>query len=224
MLKSIRRLGGTPIIVALVLVLAIGGTATAAKLITGKAVKNRSLTGKDIKKGSIKANNLSKGAKSALKGPKGETGAKGDAGASGAAGAAGAPGLTGPPSGWMGRAESLSTAPATTDYGFVSSPGNASNSAPARSLLTPDVELRATRLVVQLNAVPGGLASRSFVLRVNDGDTTLSCNVVATQSTCSTANGVTIPANSLVALKAVTSNGQAPAAADAIYAITLERP
>ena len=43
----------TPLVAAVILVFAFAGTATAAKLITGKHVKNNSLTGKDLKNGSV---------------------------------------------------------------------------------------------------------------------------------------------------------------------------
>jgi hypothetical protein len=103
--------------------LALGGTATAAKLvITGRDVRDGSLTGKDIKNRSIGRNDLSAGARRggiALPGPKGddgprgergargergqigptgekgEAGPKGDRGPAGAAGVPGSPGLQG---------------------------------------------------------------------------------------------------------------------------------
>lgn len=80
------------------LVLVLGDTATAAKLITGKQIKNSSLTGADIKNGSVGPVDLSAAAKSATKGiagpagPTGAPGAKGDANAPGAKGDTGAPG------------------------------------------------------------------------------------------------------------------------------------
>jgi hypothetical protein len=85
--KRFRRSGATTTIVgAVVLALAIGGTATAAKLITSS----------DIKNGTIKAKDLSKGAKRALKGKRGATGPAGPAGPIGPAGPAGAQGPPGP--------------------------------------------------------------------------------------------------------------------------------
>ena len=72
----------------LALFVALGGTATAAMLITGKNVKdssltgadikNRSLTGKDVRKRSLLANNFKNGqlprGPQGLQGPKGDTG------------------------------------------------------------------------------------------------------------------------------------------------------
>ena len=47
--RMLKRPSAAGIVAVLALVLAMGGTATAAKLITGKDVANKSLTGKDVK-------------------------------------------------------------------------------------------------------------------------------------------------------------------------------
>ncbi|MBA2347266.1 MAG: collagen-like protein [Solirubrobacterales bacterium] len=100
---------GAGLVLAVVaLVLALGGTATAAKLITGKQVKNSSLTGADVRNssltgadlrnGSVGAADLSSAAKSAISGApgaQGTAGAPGVAGAKGETGAPGAPGANG---------------------------------------------------------------------------------------------------------------------------------
>jgi len=52
-----------------VLVIGVAGTATAAKLITGKQVKNESLTHKDVKNGSLKEADLKPGVKAKLNAP-----------------------------------------------------------------------------------------------------------------------------------------------------------
>jgi hypothetical protein len=81
-------------LIIVVAILAVtGGTATAAKLITGKDVKNNSLTGADIKNRSLGAGELTAAARNALKG---NAGPAGTAGAPGAAGPAGPKGETGP--------------------------------------------------------------------------------------------------------------------------------
>jgi hypothetical protein len=77
----------TMMVAAVVIALGVGGTATAAKLITSA----------DIKNGTIKAKDLSKGAKRALKGKRGPTGPAGLAGPAGPAGAPGTAGPAGPP-------------------------------------------------------------------------------------------------------------------------------
>jgi hypothetical protein len=81
-----RPNAATIIIAGLVLVLALCGTATAAKLITSK----------DIKNGTIKTVDLSKSAKKALRGPRGKQGPVGPQGALGPQGPQGAQGPAGP--------------------------------------------------------------------------------------------------------------------------------
>src|SRR5680860_1503832 len=78
-------------------ILAGGGTATAASLITGKAIKDNSLTGKDVRDRSLTARDFKgslKGQPSAA-GPAGPAGPTGPQGKTGPAGA-GAPGPQGP--------------------------------------------------------------------------------------------------------------------------------
>lgn len=66
--------------------LAMVGTATAAKVITGKQVKNNSLTGKDVKDGSLSGADF----KGSVEGPRGPQGEQGPAGPAGPAGSAAA--------------------------------------------------------------------------------------------------------------------------------------
>jgi hypothetical protein len=79
----------SPLLLAVVIVLVLSlGTATAAKLITGKDIANHSITGKDIKKGSVPLSAL-KGTPAGTPGPPGSQGAKGDPGVVGETGPAG---------------------------------------------------------------------------------------------------------------------------------------
>ncbi len=67
-----RRLSGAvpALFLALaVLIVGIAGTATAAKLITGKQVKNETLTHKDVKNGTLKEKDLKPGVKAKLNAP-----------------------------------------------------------------------------------------------------------------------------------------------------------
>lgn len=72
-------------LIAFVAALAVlgGGTAVAAKMITGKQIKNGTVTGKDLKPGSLGAKHLSPAAAAGLAGPAGEPGPKGDTGPKG---------------------------------------------------------------------------------------------------------------------------------------------
>lgn len=98
----IHRLTRSPLTIAAtiaVLFLAVGGSATAAKLLTGKDIKNhsitqadvkkQSLTGKSIKNGSLGLRDMNGSVRKALL-------AKGTAGTAGQAGSQGAPGGQGP--------------------------------------------------------------------------------------------------------------------------------
>ena len=83
------------VIATVAVVAAMGGTATAANLVTGQDVKNSSLTGKDVKNGSLSASDLSKSARKSLKGSGGGGGPAGPAGPAGPQGPAGEAGPKG---------------------------------------------------------------------------------------------------------------------------------
>jgi hypothetical protein len=86
-------------------VLSLGGTATAASLVTSSQIKNGTITTADIKNKTIKAGDLSPslqkqiktGGKTGPQGPAGPQGAKGDTGAQGPIGPIGQTGLQGVP-------------------------------------------------------------------------------------------------------------------------------
>jgi hypothetical protein len=83
-------------LIIVVAILAVtGGSATAAKLITGKDVKDSSLTGKDVKNRSLGVSDLSAAARAALTGQKGPAGPAGPAGANGINGTNGTNGKDG---------------------------------------------------------------------------------------------------------------------------------
>jgi len=90
------------VIACLALSIALGGTASAAVLITGKQVKDGSIAGRDVKNRSLGMNKLSTSAVSSLAGqagpagPQGPQGEKGDQGPVGPTGATGPKGETGP--------------------------------------------------------------------------------------------------------------------------------
>lgn len=93
------------LIALLALFVSLGGTATAAIVISGRNIKNESVTSADIKNGSLLSKDFKSSELGKLKGAKGDTGATGATGAAGAVGAAGAKGDRGasafdpPPSG-----------------------------------------------------------------------------------------------------------------------------
>jgi hypothetical protein len=90
------------LVAVIALLLTLGGTAVAAKLITGNDVKDGSLTGKDVKNGSLNGKDVKdksltrKDFKGSVQGPAGPAGAQGQTGSAGAQGQAGSAGATGP--------------------------------------------------------------------------------------------------------------------------------
>ena len=100
---SMRHSPVVAVLVAVIaLLLTVGGTAVAAKLITGKDVADGSLTGKDVQNKSLTGKDVKnksltrKDFKGSVQGPAGPAGAKGPAGSAGAQGLAGSAGATGP--------------------------------------------------------------------------------------------------------------------------------
>lgn len=103
------------VMASLAIVLAMGGTAFAAIVLTGRNVKDSSLTGIDVKNGSLTAYDLSLAARNSFKGAKGTTGTMGITGARGLTGATGPKGDTGAP----GAPAEVVTSFASRDTGFV---------------------------------------------------------------------------------------------------------
>jgi hypothetical protein len=102
----IRRPRASIVIASLALFVALGGSATAATLITGSQIKNGTIAGKDlknssvtgakVKNGSLSSSDLSASAKAALKGAKGDPGPAGQTGPAGTPGAQGPRGIVSP--------------------------------------------------------------------------------------------------------------------------------
>lgn len=97
-----RRPSPGTVIACVALVLACGGSATAASLITSAQVKDESLTGADVRDGSLARADLAASARSSAtrrgpRGPRGRRGLRGLAGAPGPQGIPGAQGPQGPP-------------------------------------------------------------------------------------------------------------------------------
>lgn len=85
-LKKMKRPRLATILAALALMIALGGTATAAGLINGGKLKNNTVAGKKLKNKTITKNKLAPKTIKALKGkqgPQGPQGPKGDKGAAG---------------------------------------------------------------------------------------------------------------------------------------------
>ena len=88
------RLTSAHLIAVLAVVLAMGGSATAAAMITGEHVEDGSLTGKDVKNRSLRLKDFRKSDTANLRGPAGK---QGPAGPAGSVGQTGPTGPVGPP-------------------------------------------------------------------------------------------------------------------------------
>ena len=96
---TLTRTRATIVLAALAAFVLIGGTATAAKLITGRQIAKGTITANNIKNGTLGTKQLSRAAIKTLQtgkpGARGATGATGATGPQGPAGPAGAPGAKG---------------------------------------------------------------------------------------------------------------------------------
>jgi len=94
-LKENKRPRLATIIAGLALMVALGGTATAAGLINGAKIKNNSVAGKKLKNKTVTKNKLAPATIKALKGKQGPKGEQGEQGPQGPKGAQGDPGQDG---------------------------------------------------------------------------------------------------------------------------------
>lgn len=92
-MTTLRQHAVTITICALFAVLAIGGSATAARLVTGADIKNNTVSSTDIKDRTLQPADFSLNAGRALEGPRGPAGPKGEPGPAGTGGSAAPAGL-----------------------------------------------------------------------------------------------------------------------------------
>ncbi len=95
-LKAMKRPRLTTILAALALMIALGGTATAAGLINGKKIANKTVAGKKLKNKTITPNKLAPKTIKKLKGKQGPQGPQGPKGEKGEKGSPGADGVVSP--------------------------------------------------------------------------------------------------------------------------------
>jgi hypothetical protein len=97
-MRHIKKLRISPALVVAIVALmaALGGTAVARALITGRDIANDAITSRHVKNGSLKYGDLAPTMRRAMKQPAGEPGPQGPHGPQGAQGAQGARGERGP--------------------------------------------------------------------------------------------------------------------------------
>jgi Collagen triple helix repeat (20 copies) len=227
--RQIRgRFSPSLVLASIALIVALGGTATAAGIAR--------ITSKQIQNGTIQLADISKRAKKQLRGQRGPVGPRGPAssqGLQGPEGPAGPVGPTGPagpqgPAGAQGPAGSagadgvsptfgrINTLGVTAAFGPVSGIGSASPLESDVTQLSPASAIVARDLAVELTAAPGVGASRTFTLRVDGVATGLSCTISGSQTTCSTgtASAAVAPGSELSIQTGVTG---VPGAASALF-------
>lgn len=125
------------LVACLALFVALGGSATAASLITSKQIKDSTITGRDVKNRSLTKTDF-KGSIAGPAGPAGSAGAPGAPGRQGGAGSPGAPGAAGPqgPAGVVTTQEVLGPEVASGPSGSSSSVQSSSANCPAGTIVT----------------------------------------------------------------------------------------
>jgi hypothetical protein len=173
-------------------------------------------------------------------GPQGPQGLQGDVGPQGPQGAQGVPGAQGPqgpqgdvgPQGPQGPAGSGGYGVLTgrtiglgngTRYGTPQGFSSANNVETDVDSIIPNGTCVAQALTVQVTTSPGAGNSRTFTLRDDAADTSLTCTVSGTNTTCNSgAATVAIAAGSRVSLKSVAAG--APPNTDALFGFLCVAP
>lgn len=219
MRRIVQGRSGMAMAFLLGLLIATAGTATAAKLITGK----------NIKDGSIEVKDLSSKARKALTGATGPAGAGGPAGAAGAQGPAGSPGGAGG-AGTNGTPGATGVAGPTLLMGTMtfpvfSVPGSSQNSGSEPSALVPvpaGGAFTAKNFSASAVTPPGVGNSVTIAFRINQADTALKCTIAGNATTCEPAAGtkVVVPGGAKISMQ--TTQTGAPAGAYIAYSFRAE--
>jgi hypothetical protein len=184
-----KRFSYANVVATLALAIAIGGgTAFAAVTITKSSqLKNGVVTNLKVKKGTLAADRLSPAARAALKGNVGPAGPPGPSGNPGAPGSSGstAPALLFASGGVGGNV------PITTSWHGVAG-GNFGSEAGAQAPVPSGTPLIARDLTATVSAAPGMGFSVVFTLRVNNGDTALTCTIADLATSCTVPSTTTV--------------------------------
>jgi len=220
-MRNLKRHRPSPALILSVIALsvALGGTGYAAIVLPAnsvgtKQIKKNAVTTAKVKNGSLraadfKAGQLPAGAPGATgpTGPAGPAGATGATGLKGDKGDTGATGGVGPqgPAGTVAMLARMNAIPATftqdLTFGSPSGTSTASTSEGSVSMVSPDVALTASNLVVSLTVAVNNNSARRFTLRVDGADTALSCTMGSFGTSCTSAATVPVPARSVLSIK-----------------------
>jgi hypothetical protein len=181
--------------------------------VVSSRVKDHSLLAQDFKEGQLPS--VPEGAA----GPRGAVGAQGAVGPSGpvgpqgAEGPAGRPGTPGEagPRGPAGSGVLMSRAYALrpgTLYAFATGLQFATSEEGEVTMITPDRNLTASHLAVQLTSALAPNGAEEISLRLNGQISDLNCIVVASTSTCTSAAEVPVPAASAMSIEFLGNPGE----------------
>lgn len=197
------RLSPSLVLASIALVVALGGTATAAGV--------SYVTSKQIRNGTIQLADISKRAKAKLRGRRGPAGPRGPVGSpassqglQGPEGPAGPTGPTGPagpqgptgPAGAQGPSGSAGADGVSPTFGRINGLGPTAVFAPPSGTaagdaiesnvtqLSPGTPIVARDLAVRLTAAPGAGVSRTFTLRDDGVATAVACTISDAATSC----------------------------------------
>lgn len=198
-MKKVRVLPTPSMAVAITaLVVAAGGGAVGAALITGAGIKNgsvtgldiknESLTGVDVKNKSLGVADLTNAAVAALKGAAGAPGAPGAAGSD-------ANGAT------MGTAAVTSNVTRFTTLGGTG--GSGASASPVGGI-TPNKALTMGQMAARVDGLLG-LETVAVTVQLGGVDTALTCTTTAANPLCEMPGSLAVPPRSLVGIKMVSS-------------------
>jgi hypothetical protein len=202
------RLTFANVVALLALFVALGGTSVAAVTLANNSVKSKHIARGNVKRSDI-GNNAVNSAKVAAGSLTSSDFAAGQipAGPAGPAGAKGETGDVGPqgPAGSVAMLARMNAIPDTfvddTTFGSPTGTSTASTSEDSVSMVSPDVALTASNLVVSLTVAVENNSARRFTLSLNGADTTLSCTIGSLGTSCTSAATVAVPARSLLSIK-----------------------
>jgi hypothetical protein len=187
------RLPSPSVVIALVaLLIAVGGSATAASLITSAQIRDNTIRSQDVRDHSIQLRDLSPAAVSSLRAPSGA-----------GAGIVLANSLGPAPS--CGRCEASLSVSGTSTFGSLST---------ANGQLSPNATIVARDLRVEIDAAPGA-ATRQFIIAYSPfpAGQHLTCSMTGAQTTCDSGDQtLTVPPGSSLLMDVANFGGAAPTA------------
>jgi hypothetical protein len=184
----------------------VGSAQLKRNAVTSAKLHGRAVTSAKLARGAVDSAAVRDGTLRAADFAPGQltTGAQGEKGETGVAGAKGDAGPAGP-AGSVAMLARINGIPHTgTQEVTFGSPAGGSTAATAEdsvSMVSPDVALTASDLVVDITNAVLNNSARRFTVRVAGADTPLSCTIGRFSTTCNSAEKVTVPPRTLISIK-----------------------